>query len=74
MFSGSTTSVMREWLLVFPGDSQDFLETFDKTITKNINKIDCGLWDQSRPIFIVLESLDNIESFIENPYFRRHFN
>ena len=49
----------------------------DATVNIKISKIDCGLWDQRLPIFIIIDNFDDIDkgasievtSWIKNGYF-----
>ena len=46
----------------------------DSSITVKIDKISCGLWDQNIPIIIVMKNISNLDTLLENSYYRRHSN
>ena len=79
ILSERTDSVKKEWVLASLGSSniESFLKGMDATVNIKISKIDCGLWDQRLPIFIIIDNFDEIDkgasievtSWIKNGYF-----
>ena len=72
----SRTSSTVGWVLALMGsaDKTKILDAFDSSIIKKIDDISCGFWDQNIPIFILVDNLEDLENFDQNPYFRRHSN
>ena len=55
-------------------DIDKFLSKLDNLLKIEIDKISCGLWEQSRPMFLILDDFNEVEKFSLNKYFRRHSN
>ena len=69
-------SALRPWTLaVVTSEYLDqFLAGLDGTVTIVIDKVETGLWEQTRPIVILLDSLDSVDVLLNNKYFARHAN
>ena len=67
-------SVEHRWTLGLLGSSSadQFLTRLDKSISRDIHKISCGLWDQNRPIIVVTNKQRNLGTFLENRFAQRH--
>ena len=64
------------WVLIVLEDNNidKMLKSLDATVSININKISCGLWDQDTPIVVIKRGLEDIDRFLASSYFRRHSN
>ena len=56
------------------GEIPHLLKTLDGSVTKTVDRIDCGLWDQTIPMFIFITNFHEIDTFLSNKYFVRHSN
>ena len=64
------------WVLIVLEDNNidKMLKSLDATVSINIDKINCGLWDQDTPIVVIKRGLEDIDRFLASSYFRRHSN
>ena len=74
--SGPVDSVKHRWTLGLLGSSrvEPFLAALDVSVSRKIDKIKCGFWDQITPIILVTSNQTRLDSFMQNKFFKRHQN
>ena len=74
--SSSSFDILQRWTIVLMNDNEieRALNALDKSVMIEIKKVKCGFWEQTMPMFIMMETFDNVERLLQNKYFVRHSN